>query len=325
MDETRLILGVDLGGTRLAVGLVEPTGRVLACRSVATARLGRGERLLDNVLEVLGWLREDADRLGRPLAGVGIGVPGVVDQAAGAVGADVQNLPELRDVKIVQVVQERTGLPVVADNDVNALLLGEWFFGQARGRRHVAMIAAGTGVGGALILNGQLVRGARGYGGEIGHVTVDPDGLECFCGSRGCIKAYASGPDIAMQARALCRRNATPILSELCGGDFERLDCPAVLAAAGRGDPIGLTVAGRAARALGVGVATLINLCNPELILLAGGVLDAGDVLLEPIRRWARFYAFDAAYESTVILRSTFSKESGVQGGAALFLSRRSG
>ncbi|MFB3816067.1 MAG: ROK family protein [Candidatus Methylomirabilales bacterium] len=325
MDPESLILGVDLGGTRLAVGLVEPTGRVLSCRSVATGRLGRGERLLDNVLEVLGWLREDAERLGRPLAGVGLGVPGVVDEATGAIGADVQNLPELRDVKIVQVIHERTGLPVVADNDVNALLLGEWIFGQARGRRHVAMIAAGTGVGGALILNGQLVRGARGYAGEIGHVTVDPEGPECLCGSRGCIKAYASGPDIAQQARALCRRNATPILSELCGGDFERLDCPAVLAAARRGDPIGLTVAHRAARALGVGVATLINLCNPELILLAGGVLEAGEVLLGPIRRWARLYAFEAAYESTTIRRSSFTKESGVQGGAALFLHRRAG
>ncbi len=325
MDSQSLILGVDLGGTRLAAGLVEPTGRVVSCRSVATARLGRGERLLDNILEVLGWLREDAERLGRPLAGVGIGVPGVVDGAAGAVGADVQNLPELRDVQIARVIRERTALPVVADNDVNALLLGEWTFGQARGKEHAAMIAAGTGVGGALILNGRLVRGAAGYGGEIGHITVDLEGRECFCGSRGCVKAYASGPDIAEQARALCRQRATPLLSELCGGDLDRLDCALVLAAASRGDPIGLAVAARASQALGAAVAALINLCNPELILLAGGVMDAGEILLEPIRRWARFYAFEAAFRRTAIRRSTLSKESGVQGGAALFLHRRAG
>jgi glucokinase len=243
-----------------------------------------------------------------------------VVNSGGEVGEDIQNLPELRRVPLAAEVAAAIGLPVVVDNDVNALLLGEWTFGRARGRRDVAMIAAGTGVGGALVLNGALVRGAHGYAGEIGHISVDLDGRACFCGSRGCIKAYASGPDIASQARELFVREPTPILSGLVRGDVGRLDCPAVLAAAAEGDPIGVAVVARAAQALGAGVAALVNLCNPEMILLAGGVLEAGGLLLEPIRRWASFYAFEAAVRRTEIVRSGFSKESGVQGAAALFL-----
>jgi glucokinase len=317
-----LILGADVGGSRLAAGLVEGSGRILACRSVPTDRLGRGDRVLDNVLEVLRWVRLDAERLGRPVAGIGVGVPGVVDGDSGRVGADVQNLPELRNTPLAGLLADRFGLPVALDNDVNALLLGEWTFGQARGCRHAAMIAAGTGVGGALVLNGALVRGAAGYGGEIGHVCVDLEGRECQCGSRGCIKAYASGPDIAEQARELFRRTPTPILSDLAHGDPGGITCEMVLAAAARGDAIGVAVAARAAQALGAGVAALINLCNPECVLLGGGVLEAGEVLLEPIRRWAKFYAFEAAFRSTRILRSVYTKESGVQGAAALFMHR---
>jgi glucokinase len=128
------------------------------------------------------------------------------------------------------------------DNDVNALTLGEWTFGQARGFRHVAMIAVGTSIGGGLILNGELVRGAGGYGGEIGHITVDLDGPDCFCGSRGCLKVFASGADIARQARHLLRPNRPSVLVELAGGDPERIDALLVFAAAARGDPTAVTV-----------------------------------------------------------------------------------
>ncbi len=222
-----------------------------------------------------------------------------------------------------RLLREQTGLPVVVDNDVNALTLGEWLFGQARGLRDVAMVAAGTGVGGGLILNGALVRGAAGYAGEIGHITVELEGRPCFCGGRGCVKAYASGPDIADQARELHKTHPSPILGPLVGVEPARIEAPAVFAAAEQGDPVAMSVVAKAAQALGAGVANLINLCNPELVLLGGGVMEAGAILMEPLRRWAKFYAFDAAFARTRIVRSSLSKESGVQGAAALFLYER--
>jgi glucokinase len=271
----------------------------------------------------VGTLQEEARGLGRAILGIGIGVPGVVDVESGVIGEEIYKIPEFRALPVGRLLGERTGLPVVLDNDVNALTLGEWIFGQGQGLRHMAMIAVGTSIGGGLILNGVLVRGAHGYGGEIGHIPVELDGPDCFCGSRGCLKLFASGPDIGRRARDLVTRSPESLLLRMAEGDPERIDAPLVFAAAAAGDPVGVRVIARAAQALGAGVAMLINLCNPELIALGGGVLEAGDLLLEPVKRWARFYAFEGAANRTRIVRSLLTKESGVVGAAALFLYER--
>ncbi len=315
-----VIIGLDVGATRLAGGVVDPAGRILSARTAPTDRLGRGEGILQNLLDVAGDLVEAARSLRNPILGLGVGVPGVIEAGSGTIGEDIQNLPELRGLALGRILGERTDLPVVVDNDVNALTLGEWTFGQARGFRHVAMLAVGTSVGGGLILDGRLVRGAGGYAGEIGHIPVDLDGPECLCGSKGCLKVFASGADIARQARELLRAGRPSRLRDLCGGEPARIEASAVFTAAGQGDPVAVTVVARAAQALGAGVATLIHLCNPEIIVLGGGVMEAGQMLLEPVIRWARYYAFEAAFDRTRIVRSSLTKESGVLGGAALFL-----
>jgi glucokinase len=318
--DTGAILAVDVGGTGLAGGLVDVGGAILSADIRNTARQGRGAAILKNLLEFVAELMNHARGLGCPLRGLGVGVPGAVDEETGRIGPDIQNIPELANCSLQAILGEETGLRVVVDNDVNALALAEWTFGQAKGLRHVAMIAAGTGVGGALILNGALVRGACGYGGEIGHLTVEMDGRPCFCGSRGCVKAYASGPDIVAQVREQLDEAASPILTQLTGGDLARVDPPLVFRAADRGDPVAEAVVAKAAQALGAGVAALINLCNPEMVILGGGVMDAGEVFVETVRRWARFYAFDRAASRTRIVRFGLSKQSGILGAAALFL-----
>lgn len=315
-----VIIGLDVGATTLAGGVVDPAGRILNARTAPTDRLGRGEGILQNLLDVVGGLVEDARSLRNAILGVGVGVPGVIEAGGGTIGEDIQNIPEFRGLALGRILGERTDLPVVVDNDVNALTLGEWTFGQARGLRHVAMIAVGTSIGGGLILDGTLVRGACGYGGEIGHITVDLDGPDCACGSKGCLKVFASGADIARRARELLRAGQPSVLTALSGGNPERIEATSVFTAAGQGDRVAVTVVARAAQALGAGVANLIKLCNPEVIVLGGGVMEAGEMLLEPVIRWARFYAFEAAFDRTRIVRSSLTKESAVLGGAALFL-----
>jgi glucokinase len=316
-----VVLAVDVGGTRIAGGLVDSGGTILASRALATDRLGRGDGVLQNLLEFVSELLGEAGRSGVEVRGVGVGVPGVVDVRSGTIGADIQNIPEFRGLPLGPLVAEHAGRPVALDNDVNALTLAEWMFGQGHGVRNLAVIAVGTGLGGGLLLNGALVRGAHGYAGEIGHVTVELDGRPCFCGSRGCVKAYAAGPDIAAQARELAAQEPESVLMDLAGGDPENIDAPLVFAAADRGDPAAEQVVAKAAQALGAAVAALINLCNPEMIVLGGGVMEAGGLLLDPALRWARFYAFESAFEQTRIVRSTLTKESGILGAAALFLS----
>lgn len=318
--ECGVILAVDVGGTGLAGGLVDPTGAIRSSLTVCTERRGRGEGVLNNLVEVIACLTEEARASGLPVRGLGIGVPGAVEETTGRIGPDIQNIPELANVPIRPLLEERTGLPVAVDNDVNALCLAEWMFGQARGLRHVAMLAVGTGVGGGLILNGSLVRGAGGYAGEIGHITVEMDGRRCFCGSRGCVKAYASGPDLVAQVRELLDETPSAIWSELTGGDLARVDPSVIFRAAYRGDAVAEAVVAKAAQALGAGVGALVNVCNPEMIILGGGVMEAGEILMEPVRRWARFYAFEGAVARTRILRSVLSKQSGILGAAALFL-----
>jgi glucokinase len=319
-EDGGVVLALDLGGTALAAGVVGIAGTILTQRVVPAARRGRGDGILQNLCETVSDLRDEALQSGQPIRGIGLGLPGIIDTRTGSVGEDIQNLPELRGLPVRRILEERFGLPVAVDNDVNALALAEWFFGAGRDCRSLAVIAAGTGVGGGLILNGALVRGAGGYGGEIGHIPVDLDGRECFCGSRGCVKAYASGPDIADQARALAGRGESPRLLALAGGDLGRIDAPMVFAAAAQGDPAALRVAAKASQALGAAVAVLINLCNPELIVLAGGVMEAGEILLAPLRHWAEQYAFPAAFRQTRIHRSSLTKASGIRGATALFL-----
>jgi glucokinase len=315
-----VILAVDVGGTRLAAGLVDSAGGIVCAETVATDRFGRGEGILKNTLELVAQMEEHARQTDLAVRGIGVGVPGAVDEETGRIGPDIQNIPELANLSLRSLLQDRTGVPTVVDNDVNALTLAEWTFGQAKGLRHLTMIAVGTGVGGGLILNGSLVRGASGYAGEIGHITVEMDGRPCFCGSRGCVKAYASGPDLVAHARELLGESQSPIFAELTGGDLARLSPPLIFRAADRGDPVAESVVAKAAQALGASVATLVNLCNPEIIILGGGVMEAGDVLMEPVRRWARFYAFERAVTRTRIVRSGLSKQSGILGAAALFL-----
>lgn len=315
-----VILSLDMGGTTLSYGLVQPDGRVRLQHSVGTHARGRGEAVVQQVLEVTRTLLDAASRRRLRVSGIGIGVPGTVDVPRGRIRDNIQNVPELEGVALGPLLRRRFALPVHLDNDVNAHTLGELYFGWGRGVQNFAMLAAGTGVGGGIVIGGKLLRGRRGYGGEAGHTTVNLDGRPCFCGSIGCIKTYASGPDIAAQARERLQTAQPGRLLELCGGDPQRLTAREVFAAARANDPIALEVVEIAARTLGAGVANLVNLLNPEMIVLGGGVLEASDLLLPRIRRWAASYAFADALRGTRLVVSRFIKRSSIRGAAALFL-----
>lgn len=315
-----VILCLDLGGTTLSGGLVQADGRVRLRRALPTFARGRGEAVLEQLLDMASRLLDAARQRRLKVAGIGVGVPGVVEAARGRIRGDIQNVSELEGLALGPLLRRRYGLPVCLDNDVNALTLGELYFGRARGVRDFAMLAAGTGVGGGIVIDGKLVRGRRGYGGETGHMTVHIDGRPCFCGSIGCIKAYASGPDIAAQARDRLQASQPSRLLDFCSGDPSRLTAQQVFAAARVGDVTALEVVEIAARALGAGVANLVNLLNPEMIILGGGVLEASDLLLPRIRRWAASYAFADAFKGTRLVVSRFIKRSTIKGAAALFL-----
>lgn len=295
-------IGVDVGGTTVAAGLVAPDGRVLEHHQAPTHARGPGTAL-ETIGELLERLFEQARARGVRVTGVGVGVPGIVDAERGTVGVDIHYAPELAGAPLGRMLGDRLGVPVFVDNDVNALALGEWTWGAGRGTRSLVVLALGTGVGGGIILDGRLHRGQAGFGGELGHVPIDFDGPPCVCGGRGCLKAYVSGTDIALRAGARLGRavGAVEVFRLAADGD----------AAAG-------AIVEEVCTALGAGLAIIVNGLNPERVLLAGSVAKSLRTLEARLRAALARYAFAEALRASRLQILALDKDATVRGGAAL-------
>ena len=193
-----VLIGVDVGSTHTSGGIVTTDGEVLSMTETRTHRDGPGTAL-DTILGVVSHLLAQASDQGCSVEGIGVGLPGIVDLEGGTMRKGFHRVPELVGAPLVELIRARSGVPVFIDNDVNALALGEWIWGPGRGAGSMVMLALGTGVGGAVILDGHLVRGKSGFGGELGHVSVNFDGRPCVCGIRGCLSAYAAGVGMAAE------------------------------------------------------------------------------------------------------------------------------
>ena len=302
MTGTRAVIGVDVGGTTTAAGLVGADGGVLAHLQAATHGRGPGGALA-TLLDLLEQIATLAKGRGIEPSAIGIGVPGTVDAETGIIGAEAHYVSELAHVPLAATVNRRMGLPVFVDNDVNALALGEWMFGAGRGAASLVLLALGTGVGGGIILEGRLVRGRGGYGGELGHVPIDFDGRPCICGGRGCLKTYVSGTDIALEGSRRLGRMAT---------------APEVFRLAAAGDAVAEALVAEVCAALGAGLAVIVNGLNPERLLLAGGVAESLRPLETRIRAACAGHAFAGACATTAMEIISLDKGSAVRGGAAL-------
>jgi glucokinase len=322
----RFVLGIDIGGTNLVVGSVAEDGsRLLAEASEPT----HAEAGAKDVLERLVTLAERAvvatrhEMPGAEILGVGVGAPGPLDTKRGIVlltpNLGWVNLP------LRQIIHERLGLPAALDNDANCAVLGEWWVGAARGARHAIGITIGTGIGGGLILDGKLYHGASDVAGEIGHTTIDTEGRRCKCGNYGCLEAYASGPNIALRAVEEIEAGAVSRLPSLVGGDLSKITAQTVYQAARDGDDLALEVVNDTARFLGVGIGNLLNVFNPEVVVVCGGVTLAGDHLFVPLRREAARRAFKPAVAACRIVPGELIGTAGVYGAAKAFLDQTLG
>ena len=218
-----------------------------------------------------------------------------------------------------QIIHDRLGLPAALDNDANCAVLGEWWVGAARGARHAIGITIGTGVGGGLVLEGRLYHGASDVAGEIGHTTIDTEGRRCKCGNYGCLEAYASGPNIAMRAIEAVEAGAASTLSALVAAN-QPITAQTVYEAAQQGDELALEVVNDTAKFLGAGIANLLNVFNPQVVVVCGGVTLAGDHLFVPLRREVARRAFKPAVQACRIVPGELINTAGVYGAARVFL-----
>ena len=273
-----VVVGVDIGGTKVLAGVVGSDGRVT--NEVHRATPGRrvGIRQVEDTLVEAVLAAAD----NRPLIGVGVAAAGLVD-AAGERVTFAPHLPWTGE-PLREVLAARLGCRVVLDNDANCAALAESRYGAARGAECALMITMGTGIGGAVLLAGQVFRGVNGMAGEFGHMQVVPDGQSCECGLRGCWEQYCSGNALERYARSRIGQTPT-VLAELCAGNSGALTGPMVTAAAQEGDLVALEAFGDVGEWLGVGLANLVAAFDPDLVVIGGGVSIAGDRLLEPARR----------------------------------------
>jgi glucokinase len=318
----RYIVGLDLGGTNIVAGAMPEDGsREIAVRSAPTRADQGAESVVDRIARMIDTVvAETIAETGAKrsdFAGVGIGSPGPLDRERGIVivtpNLGWRNFP-LRDE-----VSNRVGLPATLDNDANCATLGEWWCGAAKGARHVVGMTIGTGIGGGLILDGRLFHGASDVAGEIGHTTIDSTGRRCKCGNYGCLEAYASGPAIAERAREALAGGEPSILTSLVEDDLTRITAQLVYEAAKKDDDVARQVVRETATFLGAGVANLLNIFNPDVVVIAGGVTQAGEPLFEPLRAEVRRRAFRPAVEACRILPGTLKGSAGVVGAVATF------
>ncbi|HVX33165.1 MAG TPA: ROK family protein [Solirubrobacterales bacterium] len=309
MNEAETI-GVDLGGTKIQVGVLAGVETLWESRETS-----RGQDQ-DELVELL--VREvSAARAARPDAvAVGLGIPATINQARG-VAISAVNLP-LLDVPVRDIVSERVGLPVFLDNDGNVAALAEHLYGAARGMPTMVMLTIGTGIGGGLILGGEIFRGATGAGAELGHVVIQADGPPCQgnCPNHGCVEALASGTALGREGRAAAESAPDSALGRLHAEGVE-IDGLAVTEAALAGDETAIAVFDLIGTRLGVACASFANIFEPEAIVVGGGVIKAGDLLLDPARKEVRARALTPMNE-TPILAATLGNDAGMIGAAAL-------
>lgn len=315
----KTVIGMDIGGTNLRGALVTPEGRILRQLKIASEAHDGIDAVVDNIAKLVDELGEGG------VSGVGIGIAGVIDSKSGVITqapniANVTNYP-IRDNLVRKL---GSGTNVIVENDANCAALGEWWTGAGKDISSLVMITLGTGVGGGIILDGKLWSGADGMGGEVGHMTVYPDGALCNCGNYGCLESYASATAVRrMVKETLAKTEVKTVLRDRVP-ETDPDDIPeVVMKAALEGDAASIDIWERFGVALGIGMASLVNILNVEMIVLGGGVARAWDMFIGPARAELKKRSLRAPAERVVIERARLNGDEGILGAAYLALGGR--
>jgi len=353
------VIGVDLGGTKIATAVMDREGKIKGKNIELTQILGGPEVVIGQMIRMTRLTLSKAKVGLSQIKGIGIGAAGPLNIKTGII-ITPPNLPGWHNVQLIRPFQKEFKTPVFLDNDANAAALGEWKFGAGRGCKNMVYLTISTGIGGGIIIGGKLYRGTNYNAGEIGHMTIDPEGPLCGCGNRGCLEAHSSGTAIARWAREALskdRRRRTGIVNsqqsivnspqrtkktmdyglwtkkkrqkikgsgslilELAKGDLKKVSAELVFQAAKKGDRKALEVVRKSAEFLGIGVANVINVFNPQRVVLGGGVTKAGSLLFKPVREVAYKRAMPALAKVVEIVPAKLGDDVGIIGAATLVL-----
>ena len=319
---SRPVLAIDLGGTKIITAIFNNGQLIAKERCLTLADEGPPSvinRLLSSIDYILSLKNIDPSQLDS----ISLAVAGAIDSERGLVTSS-PHLPGWHDVPLRDIVKEKYRVNTFLLNDASAAALGEHRFGVGRGVANLVLLTVGTGIGGGIIINGRLYDGSCGSAGEIGHMTIDVNGQSCKCGNIGCLETLASGTAMAEEARRRIAHGESSSLVELVGGKIEDITAEKIGVAARSGDSLALDVIARAGAYLGVGMVNLVNIFNPEMIVVGGAVADLGDLLLDPARQVVKERAFRLSAQSVRIVPAQLGGEAGVYGAAAFALEQGS-
>ncbi|RLQ98234.1 ROK family glucokinase [Falsibacillus albus] len=312
------LVGVDLGGTTTKLAFLNTYGEILHKWEIPTDTSNKGKSIIINIAKSIDEKLEELDQPKEKLAGVGMGAPGPVDMSKGIIYEAV-NLGWESNYPLKDLLEVETNLPAVIDNDANCAALGEMWKGAGNGSKDTICVTLGTGVGGGIIANGQIIHGVKGAGGEIGHITVVPEnGAQCNCGKRGCLETVASATAVVRLAKEAVEVSDTPSTLREMFKSGEKVTAKDVFDAARSNDGLAKKVVNQLAYYLGFALSNLGNGLNPENIVIGGGVSKAGDILLEPVKEYFKKFAFPTVAESTSLAIATLGNDAGVIGAAWL-------
>lgn len=312
-----VVLGIDIGGAQIKAGMVDERGAILASRTIPTPT--DLDTFLLSLHEAVRWLLEATTMPG----GVGVGCKGTINPDSTQVERLLGGLHYLQGLRLSELVGLPSDVPVFADNDARVALAGEMVWGAARGHENALLLTLGMGVGGAVLANGQLLRGHAGVAGNLGHLTVEPEGALCVCGNRGCLETVFSARAIEGEAWAAVHRGCASVLTRLFREQPQLVTCRTIFQAASEGDELAETIVSSAIRRLGAALAGLLHVFDPELVILGGHVVDAGADLIVPLQEevWARSRGLLG--REVPLVEQQVADKSGIVGAAGLVMAPR--
>jgi len=314
-----LILGIDLGGSKILAAVVKSRGEMLSSDESTTPATEGREVVIQSIIDSAHSALKQANCTISEISAIGIGAPGISNPEAGILFTS-PNLPGWRNVLLRDIIQDKLGKKAFLINDANAAALGEFYFGAARGVRNFIYVTLSTGIGGGIIIDGKIYSGAIGAAGEVGHMTIDDKGPICNCGNRGCWEMFASGTALAREARQRIKEGVKTYILGYAEGDVEKVTPQVIHSAAQQGDSLARKLISRTGYYVGVGLANLINIFNPELIVIGGGLSNIGDMLLKPAFKTAGERSYKEAFQAVRFASAQLGRNSGVLGVAAFAL-----
>ena len=310
-----IVIGSDFGGTNLRVALIETHGKILTQHIEKTSFSDTNQLIIEKITGQFQKIIASAPE--KPLA-IGIAAAGLVDSTQKKIVFS-PHIPGFENLPLGEIIENQFNIPVVIENDASAAALGEYTFGASQGYRNTLHATLGTGIGGGIIIDGELYKGKDGLAGEIGHLVFNPSGKQCKCGSRGCLETLASGSAFADQAQVLISDGQAPILESIA--QSQKPTAKMLYAAAIKDEKVAIETIQKGGQLIGLGLVSLINTLNPDIVTLSGGLLNMGDLLIGPLRKIIQIQKYGPA-QQTPIIETQLGENCGLLGAAALALNK---